>query len=1129
MALSSDRMRFKDKIIANIAKAIKGIQEAVYFRSQTTADDSPLILRNNDRQCHKLCENLDHVFLHGLKHHSNGYWKVVTEYTHKNAVKELRNLANVTTDLGRGRAWIFMALNDSLLESYIRCVADNVKFLKKFYAKDALLLDQQQMSVLLTLTSGLECVVFQLEYDLPYLDLTAYPPRTRTASELEEDDADHVSLRSAGSIASRPSTETAASTPESTRGMTDSDTASLSSLDTSALRNSSARVSSVSMDSGFPVDMVSIQSSKQRSVTPTDTMSISSHGSGGEPDRLMRLESLVSKTEEVEETEGGLEVIRLKSGKKPATGSRKKRSGLGKKSSKRVVSPVSSATVFGSSVGGGDLEGNSGRPIDIQNSAAAKQGGQKSAEAKSRSFGTSPAFGKTPPGGKSLPCGKSPASDTTPNKVNFFVGSPSPDIPEEERSMTKSQGVMSRSSEQDLENLTTETKNSMVDSFTKLETTVASIRATTTTLHQHQDNDNPQQTFSPDSRNSSSKTGATFTNENSVQFGTSPQSFSASTDSVNKRTSANAALCDNNVTDSAVPEQNSKVPHPAGKMSALEELESKCAQLCGPLTSKGNDSVDHCAFDFSEGTKENSVGLGVNSAVISSSERSSYQYQNGIQAKETSKQEDEEDVDFYSAPGKVGVREDRSHSVGQLHDYMDYIAGHHDDHSEETINEVEQQDEQVMEKERKEWTKSKDYALSLDNNTKLQIMLDVFTKDDEEFIKMFVTREGHSEGEVKVTYVVVTSRTLYLLKRRELDHKFQTELAIPLKDLNFITLSLNKQIINIESSGPNRRKRRIWLTPGDHLLAQQILDCLEAAMLNIEQPTTVRSHCSIGSDEPLQIIALRKYISRDSNCESLQEHEVEIEDYSLVFWEDTQSNKDKQMSTAREGTMLLRTNDPFKGHVWNTVYVILRDFMLCVFANKTDNKPQQYVRLGGEQCVGCRLVTTQEREYCIEIILAKRESWFLSVASEEEVASWRQSLCLAVSEGMQDSANLSCLPCVSVVTGQKLLLCHEDVQTKFCRTIASAKVEEVTALTVDPEVKTYCIVEFESQEYGVSSERWVLYFNAPLEMDRFVEALSRVWKEVYQVGLVAGSIEDLPLQRHCQDQATLLQHAISLK
>ena len=34
---------------------------------------------------------------------------------------------------------------------------------------------------------------------------------------------------------------------------------------------------------------------------------------------------------------------------------------------------------------------------------------------------------------------------------------------------------------------------------------------------------------------------------------------------------------------------------------------------------------------------------------------------------------------------------------------------------------------------------------------------------------------------------------------------------------------------------------------------------------------------------------------------------------------------------------------------------------------------------------------------------------------------------------------------------------------------------------------------------------------------------------LFQVSLVAGSIEDLPLQKHCQDQVTLLQQAMSLK
>ena len=42
-----------------------------------------------------------------------------------------------------GRAWLFMALNESLLESYIRCYQQNQKLVNQYYVNDALVRDQQ--------------------------------------------------------------------------------------------------------------------------------------------------------------------------------------------------------------------------------------------------------------------------------------------------------------------------------------------------------------------------------------------------------------------------------------------------------------------------------------------------------------------------------------------------------------------------------------------------------------------------------------------------------------------------------------------------------------------------------------------------------------------------------------------------------------------------------------------------------------------------------------------------------------------------------------------------------------------------------------------------------------------------
>ena len=62
-----------------------------------------------------------------------------------------------------GRAWLYLALTDHLLESYLRCFITNQASIRHFYAKEALVLDQQRMEILLTVAAGLEFITFQLD------------------------------------------------------------------------------------------------------------------------------------------------------------------------------------------------------------------------------------------------------------------------------------------------------------------------------------------------------------------------------------------------------------------------------------------------------------------------------------------------------------------------------------------------------------------------------------------------------------------------------------------------------------------------------------------------------------------------------------------------------------------------------------------------------------------------------------------------------------------------------------------------------------------------------------------------------------------------------------------------------
>ena len=39
-----------------------------------------------------------------LRHVTNGYWILVQEFTHRSTVKDIQQLSNVTTNLGRGKS-----------------------------------------------------------------------------------------------------------------------------------------------------------------------------------------------------------------------------------------------------------------------------------------------------------------------------------------------------------------------------------------------------------------------------------------------------------------------------------------------------------------------------------------------------------------------------------------------------------------------------------------------------------------------------------------------------------------------------------------------------------------------------------------------------------------------------------------------------------------------------------------------------------------------------------------------------------------------------------------------------------------------------------------------------------------
>jgi hypothetical protein len=64
----------------------------------------------------------------------------------------------------KARAWLYHALNDCLMESYLKCFSENRKTRTKSYLKSdgSFINDEQMLNLLQTLVCGLENVQFAL-------------------------------------------------------------------------------------------------------------------------------------------------------------------------------------------------------------------------------------------------------------------------------------------------------------------------------------------------------------------------------------------------------------------------------------------------------------------------------------------------------------------------------------------------------------------------------------------------------------------------------------------------------------------------------------------------------------------------------------------------------------------------------------------------------------------------------------------------------------------------------------------------------------------------------------------------------------------------------------------------------
>ncbi|XP_029326457.1 sorting nexin-29 isoform X2 [Mus caroli] len=198
---NDDRRQF---LLERLLDAVKQCQIRFGGRKEIASD--------SDSRVTCLCAQFEAVLQHGMKR-SRGlaltaaaikqaagftsktetepvFWVYVKEVLNKHELQRFYSLHHITSDAGRGRAWLRCALNEHSLERYLHMLLADRARLSTFYEDWSFVMDEERSSMLPTMAAGLNSILFAINIDNK--DLNGQSKFAPTVSDLLKESTQNV-------------------------------------------------------------------------------------------------------------------------------------------------------------------------------------------------------------------------------------------------------------------------------------------------------------------------------------------------------------------------------------------------------------------------------------------------------------------------------------------------------------------------------------------------------------------------------------------------------------------------------------------------------------------------------------------------------------------------------------------------------------------------------------------------------------------------------------------------------------------------------------------------------------------------------------------------------------------------
>ncbi|XP_022248128.1 sorting nexin-29-like isoform X3 [Limulus polyphemus] len=151
-------------------------------------------LRRNNKRLSAIRHMTDMVKGLNMKHPDSEptFWHFVRNHLNKHEYERYMLLKNISTDIGRGRAWLRSALNEHSLERNMHMFLADTSVISQYYENWAFLADEERSSMLPTMSAGLGSVLFAINIDNP--DLNTSRTIVQKEPQLSCTESQHVKL-----------------------------------------------------------------------------------------------------------------------------------------------------------------------------------------------------------------------------------------------------------------------------------------------------------------------------------------------------------------------------------------------------------------------------------------------------------------------------------------------------------------------------------------------------------------------------------------------------------------------------------------------------------------------------------------------------------------------------------------------------------------------------------------------------------------------------------------------------------------------------------------------------------------------------------------------------------------------